>query len=62
MPKQWRYPRLLAEKDKFIKGFSASEERMLEYYDVTASSASDRLIDGSMSSEEDDGEILGPIL
>jgi hypothetical protein len=35
---------------------------MLEYYDVTASSASDRLIDGSMSSEEDDGEILGPIL
>ena len=38
-----------------IPGFSASEERLLEYYDVTSSS--DTIFDGSSSSEEESGEV-----
>jgi hypothetical protein len=40
-----------------VAGFSKLEEKVLDYYDVTASSSSDKLV-GDNSSEEDGAEIL----
>jgi hypothetical protein len=40
-----------------IPGFSVSEERLLEYYDVTQSST-DKLVDGAMSSEEEESQVV----